>query len=147
MRANRYDGAMDSGRNFSGVWELDLERSTLRGDPPVRILIKIDHAEPKLVEEAHVTRKDGSESSMVFHIDTSGRETVHGIGRSQARWIGQELLIESWVEINDRKLHFKDYWSLSADGETLAMEHRDDELAGQITVLRRQTSAKGAENE
>jgi hypothetical protein len=129
---------MDSVRNFTGVWEMDLERSTLRGDPPTRLVIKIDHAEPKLVQEIRVTRKDGSESSGVFQFDTSGGETVYAMGRSLARWAGQELLIESWMETKDRTLHFRDYCSLSADGETLVMEHRDDDLAGQITVLRRQ---------
>jgi hypothetical protein len=41
------------------------------------------------------------------------------------------------METKDRALHFKDYWSLSADGATLTMAHRDDDLAGQTSVLHR----------
>lgn len=54
------------------------------------------------------------------------------------RWVGRELLIESWVKQGERDLHFRDYWSLSSDNETLTMEHRDDDLAGQITIVERQ---------
>ena len=81
---------------------------------------------------------------MVLHIDTSGRETVHAMGRTEARWVGQELLIESRMETKGRTLHFKDYWSISADGGTLTMAHRDDDLAGQVSVLRRHGSIKDA---
>jgi hypothetical protein len=34
-------------------------------------------------------------------------------------------------------MHFCDYWSLSPNGQTLSMEHRNDDLAGQKTVLER----------
>jgi len=44
----------------------------------------------------------------------------------------------------DRELHFKNHWSLSDDGQTLTMAHRDDDLAGQIAVHHKmaQTAAK-----
>jgi hypothetical protein len=35
----------------------------------------------------------------------------------------------------DREFKFKDYWSLSSDGRMLTMAHRNDDLAGQISVL------------
>jgi hypothetical protein len=38
-------------------------------------------------------------------------------------------------EPGGREAHFRDFWSLSSDGQTLIMEHRDDDLAGQITFL------------
>jgi hypothetical protein len=131
--------------DFSGLWQADLARSNLRGESPSRIRVTIDHTDPKLVQKIHVTRKDGTESSLIFHIDTSGRETVNAQARTQARWMGFELLIESWVQIKDRVFHFKDYWSLSADGDILTMEHRDDDLAGQTSVLER-LGAGGNEN-
>jgi hypothetical protein len=56
------------------------------------------------------------------------------MARTHARWDGTELVIESWLETPDRRLHLKDHWSLSADGETLTIAHRDDDLAGQIVV-------------
>jgi hypothetical protein len=33
----------------------------------------------------------------------------------------------------------KDHWSLSDDGRTLTMAHRDDDLAGQVAVLERRS--------
>jgi hypothetical protein len=36
-----------------------------------------------------------------------------------------------------RDAYFKDHWSLSDDGRTLTMAHRDDDLAGQTSVLER----------
>jgi hypothetical protein len=128
--------------DFSGLWRLDLERSTLRGEPPSCVLVTIEHAEPELIQEMHVTRKDGTESSVIFHYDTSGGETANAQVRSRAHWVGAELLIESWMETQDRVLHFKDYWSLSADGAALTMTHRDDDLAGQTSILRRQQSVR-----
>jgi hypothetical protein len=35
----------------------------------------------------------------------------------------------------ERELRFRDHWFLSNDAQTLTMEHRDDDLAGQISVL------------
>jgi hypothetical protein len=46
-------------------------------------------------------------------------------------------LIESWMNVGGRDVHFRDYWFLSSDGRTLTMEHRDDDLRGQITLFER----------
>ena len=62
--------------------------------------------------------------------------------RSRSQWMGAELLIESWMNIGGREGHFRDYWSLSSDGGTLKMEHRDDDLAGQTTLLERVTGRR-----
>ena len=131
----------ESHSDFSGLWQADLAASTLRGDLPTHVFVQIEHRAPKLIQEMHVTRKDGTESSVKFTYDTSGRETTNGQVSSLLRWVGAELLIESWMETKDRVFHFKDYWSLSPDGDTLTMAHRDDDLAGQTSVLRRRQVA------
>jgi hypothetical protein len=41
------------------------------------------------------------------------------------------------MSLGGRELHFRDCWSLSPNGQILTMEHRDDDLAGQIAVLQR----------
>ncbi len=61
--------------------------------------------------------------------------------RTRARWEGMELVIESWMKTSGREVHFKDHWSLSGDGRTLTMAHRDDDLAGQISVLEKSSQA------
>jgi hypothetical protein len=85
--------------------------------------------------------KDGSPDQLHFRGLTTGEEVanpVHGIqARSCSRWVGTELLIESWMNLGGREGHFCDYWSLSSDDRTLTMEHRDDDLAGQITLFER----------
>jgi hypothetical protein len=84
---------------------------------------------------------DGSEDRVVFRCRTTGDEitnSIHGaVLRSRSRWQGTELVIESWMNLGGRENYFRDHWSLSADGQVLTMEHRNDDLAGQITVLER----------
>ncbi len=57
--------------------------------------------------------------------------------RGTAEWQGDELVIESRMQFGTKEIHFCDYWSLSADGQTLTMEHRNGDLTGQITILER----------
>ena len=88
-----------------------------------------------------ITGADGGEHSLVFRGTTTGEEVSNIIlgvpWRSQLRWVGRELLIESWVNHGGREIRFRDFWSLSDDGETLTMQHRGDDLAGQTTILER----------
>src|ERR1700693_3536363 len=127
--------------NFTGVWKGNLEKSKLLGSAPKALLVTIDHADPVLTVEMVFTRSDDTEDKLLFRGLTTGEEVVnavHGIPvRSRSTWGGGELLIESWMSLGGRESYFRDYWSLSSDGQNLAMEHRDDELAGQITLLQR----------
>lgn len=126
--------------DFTGIWELDLKKSVLRGPAPKRILVKIQHREPELVQQFLITYADGSTQRMtaVFRTGATSDNLLGGATmRTEARWEGRELVLESTMETSRRKLHYKDYWSLSGDGKTLTMEHRDDDLAGQISILER----------
>ncbi len=132
-------GDAQSRPNFSGVWQLNTEKSTFRGKAPGKILMKIEHTEPKLVQRILVAQPDGSENMLVFTYETTGQETSQPqagpTGRSQARWEGSKLIIESWMKTGDRGLHFKDHWSLSSECSVLTMAHRDDDLSGNTSVL------------
>ena len=132
-------GDAESRPNFSGVWQLNIEKSRFRGKTPGKILMKIEHTEPKLVQRILVAQPDGSENMLVFTYETTGQETnqpqAGATARSQARWESSELIIESWMKTGDRGLHFKDHWSLSSERNVLTMTHRDDDLAGQTSVL------------
>ncbi|SRR6266571_9966 len=131
--------------DFSSVWKASLEKSNLLGARPKAMLVKIDHSDPELLVEMVITKMDETEDRLIFRGLTSGDEvtnSVHGLEvRSRSRWMGAELLIESWMNLSGREGHFRDYWSLSCDGGMLKMEHRDDDLAGQITLLERVTEA------
>lgn len=93
--------------------------------------------------EMIVTKADDSEDRLLFRALTTGEEVdnpVHGMQvQSRSTWVGAELLIESRMNLGGRESVLRDYWSLSNDGQTLTMEHRDDALAGQFTLLDRET--------
>ncbi len=120
----------------------NLEKSKLLGRPVKRVLVTIEHIEPRLVQTAFVVYESGEEQKIVATYDTTGADTLNEIGnaklKSQTRWEGPELLVESWMKAGCRQMHFKDYWSLSADGRTMTMAHRDDDLGGQISILEKQ---------
>jgi hypothetical protein len=78
---------------------------------------------------------------VVFKCVTTGDEITNSMRgalvRSRSRWEGAELVIESWMNLGGRESYFRDHWSLSPDGLVLTMEHRNDDLSGQMTVLER----------
>jgi hypothetical protein len=130
--------------DFTGVWKVNLEKTVLRGPAPKQILMKIEHREPLLNQQILLTDAGGTERRQAFAFEIGG-ESANPVGgstaRTRAQWEGMELVIESWMKTPDREFHFKDHWSLSRDGQTLTMAHRDDDLAGQITILERALGA------
>lgn len=86
-------------------------------------------------------KPDGTEVRTASRFLTTGEEitnSIYGTGmRSRCQWLHRELLIESWVTLRDRDWHTRDFWSLSEDGQTLTMQHRDGDLAGQVARLDR----------
>lgn len=127
--------------NFSGAWKANLAKSRFLGPTPRALAVKIVQLDPQLKAQMIVTRPDGNEDRVVFYCQLNGepdRNLMNGKPvRGSARWEGEELIIESWVQAGAREMHFRDCWSLSADEQTLIMEHRNDDLAGQIAILER----------
>jgi hypothetical protein len=125
--------------NFSGIWRLNLEKSTFRGPVPREILVKIDHRDPTMVQTMFVVAADGGQQVLTFTYDTIGGESTNAVGggeaQTRAHWNGSELVIESELKTPNRTFNFRDHWSLSENGEVLQMAHLDDDLAGQIAVL------------
>jgi hypothetical protein len=137
----------DTRPDFTGVWEMNFAKSILRGSAPKRIVVRLEHREPQLIQEIRVTDTHGTEQRMTFTYQT-GAETTNSVGeatvRTHARWEGTELVIESRVYTPGRELRFKDHWSLSEDGQTLTMAHRDDDLAGQISAFEKRFGGDSA---
>ncbi len=127
--------------DLSGFWELNPSKSNLIGPQLSRALLKLNYHDPELIDAMISGYPDGRTVLDVFEVQTTGEEcvnTIRGVQmRSRAVWQGEELLIESWAEVGERKLHFCDYWSLADGGATLRMEHRGDDLAGQLAIFTR----------
>ncbi len=127
--------------NFSGVWNANLQKSKLLGTPPKAVSAKIEQSDFKLQVEMVVTKLDGSEDQVVFTCLLNGEQGKNLLNgrpvRGGATWEDEELIIESWMQIGPREMYFRDCWSLSPDRQTLIMEHRNDDLAGQLTILDR----------
>ncbi|MGH9728083.1 MAG: hypothetical protein ACRD4V_05760 [Candidatus Acidiferrales bacterium] len=131
--------------NFSGVWRANLEKTRLIGPAAKSITAKINHSPAELFVEIVFAAADGAEHRLRFRAPTTGEEAINTVNgqqwRSSIQWVGPDLLIESWVDMGERKGHFRDFWSLSKDGRSLTMEHRDDDINGQITVLEKAAEA------
>lgn len=127
--------------DFTGTWKADLAKTKLIGGHPKEIVAKIDHAEPMISVDMLFTPADGAPHRIEFKGRTNGEQVQNVVlgtsWHSTIQWIGSELLIESDVNQNGRHFHFRDFWSLSDDGKVLTMIHRDDDLAGQVTILNR----------
>lgn len=127
------------------MWRLNLNKSKFLHSRPARMLVRIEYRDPWLIDTTLTIDASGGTVQDVFTAFTSGEEFVNVIRgtnlRSRASWEGNELLIESWADVGERKAHFRDHWSLSEDGSTLRMEHRDDDLAGQVAVFEKAREA------
>jgi len=130
--------------NFSGVWELNLEKSRLKGAVPRRITVQIDHDATTIRQIVLVVSASGQEQTHSFTFSTTGVAAPvtfgNNVGETSARWKESTLIVESRVPVGGRELHFRDHWSLSSDGGVLTMAHPDDDLAGQVSVLERSLS-------
>ena len=120
--------------DFSGTWTADLSKSTFAGPKPASLLVVIEHRDPELRQELVITKADRSTERAVLacQIGVDGTLVFNGSPlRGATKWVGDELVIESWVKIGDCEVYFCDCWSRSPDGQRLTMEHRNDALTGQ----------------
>jgi hypothetical protein len=126
--------------NFTGTWELDVQKSVILGPQLTRLVVTIEHQEPSLLERLAATYASGSERNSVFEFEIDAPASKQ-IGETMlqiaASWHEAELVIETRVSAPNRQSYFRDHWSLSRDGQTLTMRHKDDDLHGQVAVLSR----------
>ncbi|HEU5404061.1 MAG TPA: hypothetical protein VFU86_22085 [Terriglobales bacterium] len=125
--------------DFSGIWKADLTKTRLIGGSAKEIIAKIDHTDSTISVDMLFTPAHGAPYRIAFNGPTNGEpveNVVLGVTwHSTIQWVNSELRIDSRVNQNSRQFHFRDFWSLSQDGQVLTMIHRDDDLAGQVTVL------------
>lgn len=120
---------------------MDLAKSRLLGPVPRAVFAVVEHREGTVSIEMQRTEEDGTEQLYRFQCQTNGEPTtnlVQGVEViTTAHWAASELEIVSRMMAGGRERTFRDYWQVSADGATLTMEHRSDELAGQVAVFQR----------
>jgi hypothetical protein len=108
---------------------------------PDEITASVTHGAATLRVVMTIVTAGSPAARMTFEVSATGEATVNTVlgaeWISRSRWVGRELLIESDVSHAGRRMHFCDYWSISDDGQRLTMEHRGDDLAGQITAFDR----------
>src|SRR5260221_13966983 len=99
--------------DFSGVWKANLEKSNILGARRKAMTVKINHSDPELLVEMVITQMNQIEDRLLFRGLTSGEEVTNLVGslqvRSRSRWMGAELLIESWMNLGGRAGNFRDY--------------------------------------
>lgn len=110
--------------NFTGDWKLVVEKSDFGGrSSPSSATLKIDHRDPSL-KVTRVLKTNDREIIADNVYSTDGKETANALpgGRvikSQARWSGSTLVIETPVTLNCNRFSIVWKWSLSPDVGTL----------------------------
>lgn len=108
--------------NFSGVWNLDLQKSKLQIPAPDSGVFNIGHKEPSF----HLSRtfiKGGENDTWSIDLTTDGKEVVQAgqteIFRGRLRWEGNDLILDSTISVKDRTATNVVRYHLSDDGQVL----------------------------
>jgi len=119
--------AVGAGQNaakpdFSGVWNLNLQKSKLQIPAPDSGVFNIDHKEPSF----HLARtfvKDGKNDNWSIDLTTDGKEVVQEekteTFRGRLRWDGNDLVLDSTISLKDRTATNVVRYHLSDDDQTL----------------------------
>jgi hypothetical protein len=108
--------------DFSGVWNLDLQKSKLQIPVPDSGVFNIDHKEPAF-RLSRTFLKGGQSDTWSVDLTTDGKEVVQEekteTFRGRLRWEGSDLVLDSTISIKDRTATNVVRYHLSADGRTL----------------------------
>lgn len=113
--------------NFTGEWKMNPAKSNFGPMPAPDLLVRsIDHHDPSLDIKTHQKGARGDVTSELKY-STDGKpatNTVQGReAKGTARWEGDTLVIESWLEIQNMEIKGKEVWSLSDGGKTLTIHN------------------------
>ena len=132
------------GTDFSGRWIAKLDESRFVSRVPRRLTAAITQSADWLHVEMHVSFEDIDDSRMVYDAPIVTSDEVRSGSVALARWMGDDLLVETRVETREREIVLRDRWRLSEDRSRLTMAHRGDVLAGQTVVFEREVSKSAA---
>lgn len=111
--------------NLSGAWKLDLSRSNYGPMPaPVTVTKKITQQGGSLALSTY-QKTAQRESTSELNYTTDGKVCVNRISSGEvkgtARWVGDNLVIDSSQQIQNAEIKSIEIWTLSQDGKTLTI--------------------------
>lgn len=132
-------GAAGAAPNFSGNWKLNIDKSDLGPmPPPTSLTVKVDHADPNLKYAVSQTGGPQGDQEYELKYTTDGKECTNTVGpmeaKSVATWAGDDLAINTKMELNGMQIGIKAKWLLSADGSTLTQTSHVTTPQGEFDV-------------
>lgn len=109
--------------DFSGDWELNVQKSDLGGAPITKLAVHIEHKDPTFTYTAKAT-SDGQEFNESETFKTDGTPTQDSRGATvRAHWENETLVIESTSA--DGSPLDESRISLSVDGKTTTRDYEN----------------------
>jgi len=123
--------------DYSGVWKLNTRESDMRALPePAAETLRIEHRGVRIHCTA-VPVNGGAPVSWDYTTDQT--DAKYRIGdtsrRTQSKWEGNALLINTLVNTRDRSYTVMDRWKMSKDGKTLTIRRQVETLYGESEAL------------
>ena len=107
--------------DFSGSWELNVQKSDMGGAPVTRISVQIDHKDPVFKYTAKATA-NGQDFEEAETFSTDGTPTHDSRGATvKGRWDGETLVFETTGADNQPLDETR--LTLSADGKTTTRDY------------------------
>ena len=124
-------------RDFSGRWRALIDESLFVSRTPERLTAAVTQTADRLSVEMQVSFEGSDVSRMKFEAPIVGSDETRAGSVAFARWMGEDLIVETRFESGGQEITLRDRWWLSDDGARLTMAHKDDALAGQTVVFER----------
>jgi hypothetical protein len=128
--------------NFSGVWQLNNDKSTFDGKPPARMRMQIDHQGTNLVMTSRIVGTPPQQDQQTYRYAIGGNESrneMHGAPmKSRVRWDSGILAIDSVTVLMKKELHLDGRYALSEDRNVLTLRERrqyGDEAERQVVYV------------
>lgn len=116
--------------NFTGIWKLDPNRSTLDGQRPENVTLYIHQNDP----DFHLRRTEvvhGKSSAWSVHGRTDGKtmekKSREGIQRAQMYWQGSQLVLELKRDGKNGESRKTVRYSMADDGHTLIAQEKEND--------------------
>lgn len=113
--------------NFSGDWKMNIAKSDFGAFPAPDLLTRAIHQNGLALE--YSTRQKGASGDVTTELKytTDGKVCMNKVNGSDAKgtakWQGENLTIESSLQIQDVQITSKEVWALSENGKVLTISN------------------------